>query len=63
MIHCGWSPKAVQKVLGHESAAFTLTVYGHIFDDDMDELAQHLDTNSRGTGAVQRRALLSPITG
>jgi integrase len=32
MIGAGASPKAVQAVLGHRSAAFTLTVYGHLFD-------------------------------
>lgn len=35
MISAGWSPKAVQQVLGHGSVAFTLTVYGHPFDDDL----------------------------
>jgi integrase len=39
------SPKAVQTV-GHNSAAFTLTVYAHIFDTDLDDLAVRLD--SRG---------------
>ena len=39
MIGAGTSPKAVQVVLGHRSAAFTLTVYGHLFDADLDDLA------------------------
>ncbi len=43
MIHAGASPKTVQMVLGHASAAFTLTVYGHIFDADLDDLATRLD--------------------
>jgi integrase len=43
MIQAGASPKAVQTVLGHRSAAFTLTVYGHIFDTDLDDLAGRLD--------------------
>jgi hypothetical protein len=29
MISAGATPKTVQAVLGHASAAFTLTVYGH----------------------------------
>ena len=33
----------VRPVLGHGSAAFTLTVYGHLFADDMDALAATLD--------------------
>ena len=43
MIGAGASPKAVQVVLGHRSAAFTLTVYGHLFDADLDDLAARLD--------------------
>ena len=43
MIGAGASPKAVQMVLGHRSAAFTLTVYGHLFDADLDDLAARLD--------------------
>jgi integrase len=35
MIQAGATPKAVQSVLGHRSAAFTLTVYGHLFDSDL----------------------------
>ena len=43
MIAAGATPKAIQKVLGHGSAAFSLTVYGHLFDDDVDGLAEQLD--------------------
>jgi integrase len=43
MIQAGATPKAVQTVLGHRSAAFTLTVYGHLFDADLDDLAVRLD--------------------
>jgi integrase len=43
MIRAGASPKTVQTVLGHASAAFTLTVYGHIFDADLDDLAERLE--------------------
>jgi integrase len=43
MIHAGATPKVVQTVLGHSSAAFTLTVYGHVFDADLDGLAERLD--------------------
>jgi integrase len=47
MIAAGASPKAVQKVLGHRSVAFTLTVYGHMFDEDLDDLAARLDVSAR----------------
>lgn len=53
MIKAGWEPKAVQSVLGHQSAAFTLTVYGHLFDDDLDALSVALDSISGGTEGVQ----------
>jgi hypothetical protein len=43
MIGAGASPKAVQVVLGHRSAVFALTVYGHLFDADLDDLAARLD--------------------
>ena len=33
MIGAGWQAKAVQQTLGHSSVAFTLTVYGHLFDE------------------------------
>lgn len=43
LISAGASPKEVQSVLGHGSAAFSLTVYGHLFDADLDTLAERLD--------------------
>lgn len=43
MIAAGASPKAAQSVMGHRSAAFTLTVYGHLFDTDLDDLAVRID--------------------
>jgi integrase len=42
LIRSGASPKAVQTILGHRSAAFTMTVYGHIFDADLDDIATRL---------------------
>jgi integrase len=52
MIRAGWSAKALQQVLGHRSVAFSLTVYGHLFDDDLDALADALET-ARGTSEVR----------
>ena len=43
MISSGASPKEVQTVLGHANAGFTLTVYAHIFDADLDRVADRLD--------------------
>jgi integrase len=39
MIAAGASAKVVQTVLGHRSAASTLTGYGHRFNTDLDALA------------------------
>jgi integrase len=44
MIGARWQAKAVQQTLGHASAAFTLTVYGHLFDEDLDALADALES-------------------
>lgn len=43
VIGAGGSAKTLQAVLGHRSAAFSLTVYGHLFDADLDALADRLD--------------------
>jgi integrase len=39
----GGSVKAVQAQLGHRSAATTLDVYGHLFPDETERLAERLD--------------------
>lgn len=60
MVAAGAAPKAIQKVLGHRSVAFTLTVYGHMFDADLDDLAARLDVSTRVKSVskidVRRRA-------
>lgn len=55
LISAGASPKAVQSVMGHRSAAFTLNVYGHIFESDLDTLAELLDA------PVQKQSNVHPI--
>ncbi len=42
-IASGASIKAVQRMLGHASAAMTLDVYGGLYDDDLEELADRLE--------------------
>ncbi|KQO63758.1 hypothetical protein ASF23_05955 [Curtobacterium sp. Leaf261] len=39
----GANVKAVQRMLGHASAAMTLDVYSDLFDDDLDTVAVALD--------------------
>jgi hypothetical protein len=54
MISAGATPKAIQTVMGHASAAFSLTVYGHLFDDDLDALAERMDTRNGQVRNVSR---------
>ncbi|WP_458107454.1 tyrosine-type recombinase/integrase [Arthrobacter sp. R3-55] len=42
-VSAGASVKAVQKVLGHSSAAMTLDVYADLFDGDLDSVSDALD--------------------
>jgi integrase len=35
--------KAIQKMLGHASAAMTLEIYADLFDDDLEAVATALD--------------------
>lgn len=48
-------------MLGHTNVAFTLTVYGHMFDADLDALADRLNEQNSavsrhvdGTNAIPR---------
>ena len=44
--------KAVQRMLGHSSAQVTLDRYSHLFDDDLETLADNMDARY---GAAQVR--------
>ena len=46
-ISAGASVLSVQRMLGHESATVTLNVYSSLFEDDLDEVAERLDTMKR----------------
>jgi site-specific recombinase XerD len=65
LIHAGASAKAVQTILGHESVTFTLTIYGHLFEDDLDEVADRLqDVVSRAqAGPLRDEAALRMLRG
>ena len=43
MICQGASVKAVQRQLGHATASITLDTYGHLFPDELDDLAGRLE--------------------
>ena len=42
-VSAGANVKAVQRMLGHASAAMILEVYSGLFDDDLDGVAERLD--------------------
>lgn len=42
-VSAGANVKAVQRMLGHKSAAMTLDVYADLFDSDLDEVADAMD--------------------
>lgn len=55
-ISSGASIKAVQRMLGHASAAMTLDVYGGLYDEDLERLADRLEElhdSYCGPGAAQ----------
>ncbi len=57
MISSGANIKAVQRQLGHASAAMTLDLYGHLYEDDLDTLADALDRRyAAATTPLQKRA-------
>ena len=43
MIASGANVKTVQAQLGHKTATMTLDQYGHLFPDDLDDVAHKMD--------------------
>ena len=43
MIASGGNVKTVQSQLGHKTATMTLDQYGHLFPDDLDDVAEKMD--------------------
>lgn len=59
-IAAGADVKVVQLMLGHKSAAMTLDVYGHLWPDRLDEVADALDTGRAAALAKLRASLNEP---
>jgi integrase len=59
-VSAGANIKAVQRMLGHQSAAMTLDRYAGLFSDDLDAVAQHLDD---AVGAAAAAAPPSTLIG
>lgn len=56
-VQAGANVKAVQRMLGHASAAMTLDVYADLFDDDLDIVAQTLDRSRNAQIRGARRQI------
>jgi integrase len=46
-IAAGANIKVVQTILGHKTATMTWDLYGHLYEDDLDAVAQRLDAAAR----------------
>lgn len=53
-VSAGANVKAVQRMLGHKSAAMTLDTYADLFDDDLDAVSDRLDA-ARSASDVGKR--------
>ena len=51
-IAAGATVKSVQRMLGHASATLTLDRYGHLFADELDDVAARLDDAMRDADVV-----------
>jgi hypothetical protein len=51
-IASGATVKSVQRMLGHASATLTLDRYGHLFADELDDVAARLDDAMRENDVV-----------
>lgn len=52
-ISAGANAKAVQRMLGHKSAAMTLDTYADLFEDDLDDVATALDQAKNNSNVVK----------
>jgi integrase len=57
-ISAGANVKAVQRMLGHKSAAMTLDVYSDLFEDDLDAVGIAL--NAAGSAAIVGKTWANP---
>jgi hypothetical protein len=57
MISSGANIKVVQRQLGRASAAMTLDLYGHLYEDDLDALSEALDRRFAAATAPSRSEL------
>jgi integrase len=61
-IAAGGNVKVVQQMLGHATASMTLDLYGHLFPDQLDDVADRLDVISRAAADFLRtNAFVTPL--
>lgn len=65
-IAAGGNVKVVQQMLGHATASMTLDLYGHLFPDQLDDVADRLDAIGRAAAEtaadfLRTRAGISPL--
>jgi len=65
-IAAGGNVKVVQQMLGHATASMTLDLYGHLFPDQLDDVADRLDAIGRAAAEIaadflRTRAGISPL--
>ena len=56
-IASGANVKVVQTMLGHKSATMTLDLYGHLFPDQLDEVADAMERDRRATTRSVKRSI------
>lgn len=59
-IAAGADVKVEQQMLGHKSATMTLDLYGHLFDDRLDEVADALDRAARASTPIRDNVVVLP---
>jgi integrase len=59
-VAAGADVKVVQQMLGHKSATMTLDLYGHLFDDRLDEVADALDQAARSASTSHPSVVTMP---
>ncbi|MFD8640789.1 tyrosine-type recombinase/integrase [Streptomyces zaomyceticus] len=59
-IAAGADVKVIQLMLGHKDASMTLNIYGHLFPDRLDEVADALDAGRKVALALRDASLTSP---
>lgn len=55
-IRAGANIKVVQRMLGHKTATLTLDLYGHLYPDDLDAVADGMDIGARNAADQLRTA-------